>query len=85
MDLVDAVGFDPVDGGTLAESWRQQPGTPGYCCDHDAETLRRGLTQAVPGRAPQNRDEITRALTTPGRAVGLQDVVAVNRAVNAVS
>src|SRR5262249_21785316 len=26
--LVDAIGFDPVDAGTLDESWRQEPGTP---------------------------------------------------------
>ncbi len=26
--VVDELGFDPVDAGTLDESWRQQPGTP---------------------------------------------------------
>ena len=34
MALVDQVGFDPVDGGSLEESWRQQPSTPSYCCDY---------------------------------------------------
>ena len=29
-DLVAAIGFAPVDGGSLAESRRQQPGTPVY-------------------------------------------------------
>ena len=28
IDLIDAIGFDGVDAGSLAESWRQQPGTP---------------------------------------------------------
>src|ERR1700739_3674719 len=28
--LVDDIGFDPVDAGGLADSWRQQPGTPVY-------------------------------------------------------
>jgi 8-hydroxy-5-deazaflavin:NADPH oxidoreductase len=28
LRLVDDLGFDPVDGGDLDESWRQQPGTP---------------------------------------------------------
>src|SRR3954470_15170561 len=28
--LVDQIGFDPVDAGTLADSYRQQPGTPVY-------------------------------------------------------
>ena len=29
LRLVDDLGFDPVDGGELDASWRQQPGTPG--------------------------------------------------------
>jgi predicted dinucleotide-binding enzyme len=28
--FLDAIGYGAVDGGTLAESWRQQPGTPVY-------------------------------------------------------
>ena len=28
--IVDQLGFDPIDGGPLSESWRQQPGTPVY-------------------------------------------------------
>jgi len=28
--FLDAVGFGAVDGGPLAESWRQEPGTPVY-------------------------------------------------------
>lgn len=84
MDLVDAVGFDPVDGGSLAQSWRQQPGTPGYCCDYDADTLRKALEVAEPGAAPARRDEITRILTTPGQAVGPDDILALNRSLNAV-
>ena len=49
-DLVDAFGFDPVDGGTLAESWRQQPATPVYGTDLDAAGVRRGLAEASPER-----------------------------------
>ena len=29
-ELIDAIGFDVVDGGSLAESWRIQRDTPGY-------------------------------------------------------
>jgi 8-hydroxy-5-deazaflavin:NADPH oxidoreductase len=29
--LLDRLGFDSVDAGTIAESWRQQPGSPVYC------------------------------------------------------
>jgi len=31
--LVEALGFDPFDGGTIAQSWRQQPGSTVYCRD----------------------------------------------------
>jgi predicted dinucleotide-binding enzyme len=29
-DFLDRIGFDAVDGGPLAESWRQEPHTPVY-------------------------------------------------------
>ena len=48
--LVDELGFDPVDGGTLAESWRQQPGTPVYDKNLDAEAARLALASASPVR-----------------------------------
>ncbi|MBM0239247.1 NADPH-dependent F420 reductase [Micromonospora sp. ATA32] len=48
MELVDSLGFDPVDAGTLDESWRQQPGTPVYGTDRDAEGVRQGLAEARP-------------------------------------
>jgi predicted dinucleotide-binding enzyme len=44
--LVSDAGFDGVDAGRLAESWRQQPGTPAYCTDLRAEALRRALEAA---------------------------------------
>jgi predicted dinucleotide-binding enzyme len=49
-DLVDSIGFDPVDAGTLAESWRQQPDTPVYGTDLDAEGAKKALAEASPER-----------------------------------
>jgi predicted dinucleotide-binding enzyme len=40
MALVEELGFDAVDNGNLHESWRQQPGTPGYGADLTADKLR---------------------------------------------
>jgi len=40
MALVEELGFDAVDDGSLHESWRQQPGTPAYCTDFSAPKLR---------------------------------------------
>lgn len=56
ISLVEDTGFDGYDAGTLAESWRQQPGTPSYCTDLTREELRVALAAAVAGRAPRRRD-----------------------------
>jgi hypothetical protein len=55
--LIDDLGFDPVDGGSLAESWRQQPGTPAYCRDLGTDDLRQALADAEPGRVAEYRAE----------------------------
>lgn len=62
MDLVNAIGFDPVDAGTLADSWRQQPATPVYGQDYDADGVRRALSEASPQRTP----EFTGSANSPG-------------------
>jgi hypothetical protein len=46
--LVEDAGFNPVDGGTLAESWRQQPGTGAYTTDLDEAQLRKALVSLTP-------------------------------------
>jgi len=53
MNLVDQLGFDPVDAGALDDSWKQQPATPVYANDFDADGVRRALTEAKPDRSPQ--------------------------------
>jgi 8-hydroxy-5-deazaflavin:NADPH oxidoreductase len=51
--LVDQIGFDSVDAGGLDDSWRQQPGTPVYAKDLDAQGVRRALSEARNERAPE--------------------------------
>ena len=46
MKLVDEIGFDAVDAGSIAESWRQEPGTPCYAADLDAVGLKKALADA---------------------------------------
>lgn len=48
--IVDDLGFEPVDAGSLADSWRQQPGSPSYGKDFNAERLTEALAQATPER-----------------------------------
>jgi len=53
IELIDQLGFDGVDAGDLSESWRQQPGTPVYGTDLNADGVRRGLAEAQRDRRPE--------------------------------
>lgn len=53
MELVNELGFDPVDAGGLDDSWRQEPGSPVYGRDFDADGVRLALTEAVHVRSPE--------------------------------
>ncbi|HEY3826138.1 MAG TPA: NAD(P)-binding domain-containing protein [Bryobacteraceae bacterium] len=55
LRLVNELGFDGVDAGGLDDSWRQQPGTPVYTSNLNAEGVRRALQQARRERQPQFR------------------------------
>ena len=56
LHLVDELGFDAIDAGTLDDSWRQQPGTPVYGTDLDAA----GVLQAL-ADAPRERQAAFKA------------------------
>ena len=55
MSLIDELGFDAVDAGSLDDSWRQQPGTPVYGLDADADAVRAAVAAATPGRTGEWR------------------------------
>ena len=55
LRLIDELGFDGVDAGGLNESWRQQPDTPVYATDFDADGVRRALAKASKERKPEWR------------------------------
>lgn len=63
MQLIDEIGFEPVDSGSLEDSWRQQPCTPAYCCDHTAGEMRPALEAAVKGAAAQKREAFNRRIS----------------------
>lgn len=56
MVLVEDTGFDAYDAGTLADSWRQPPGSPVYCTDLTHEELGPALVSAERDRLPRRRD-----------------------------
>ena len=47
--LVDDFGFDPVDAGLMAESWRFERAMPAYCIPFDVGGLRAALASAQRG------------------------------------
>jgi len=56
MALVEDTGFDAVNAGTLADSWRQQPGAPCYCTDLTRDEIPAALAAAERSRLPKRRE-----------------------------
>jgi predicted dinucleotide-binding enzyme len=64
LGLLGELGFDGIDAGSLADSWRQQPGTPAYCMDLDRTALQAALSEpdaAGIARRRQAADDQARA------------------------
>lgn len=83
MQLVEQTGFDAVDAGVLAESWRQQPGSPVYCTDRTRAEMPDWLAAAEKERVPQRRDLAMGVIGDYIRAGGSVTgpfLVAINRA-----
>ncbi|HKB90778.1 MAG TPA: NAD(P)-binding domain-containing protein, partial [Opitutaceae bacterium] len=55
--LIDRIGFDSVDAGTIAESWRQQPGSPLYCTNPTKEELQLWLKKVDRSSLVTNREK----------------------------
>jgi len=62
LDLLDQIGFDPYDAGTLVESWHYQPGTPAYCSDPTLGQLPKLLQNADRDKAPRHRDQAAKMM-----------------------
>src|SRR6201987_2578257 len=59
--LLDRIGFDAVDAGTIAESWRQQPGSPAYCINPTKEELQQRLKNVDRSSLVTNREKSSEA------------------------
>jgi 8-hydroxy-5-deazaflavin:NADPH oxidoreductase len=62
--LLDALGYDAVDIGPLAESWRSQPGTPVYVQPY--------MSPAPDGMTPEERGAWF--MSSPGTPVPAAEV-----------
>jgi predicted dinucleotide-binding enzyme len=55
-ELIELTGFDAFHTGSVADSWRQQPGAPAYCTDMKARDLPAALAAVERARLPARRD-----------------------------
>jgi len=62
MALIEDTGFDAFDAGTLADSWRQQPGAPCYCTDLTRDEMPAAHAAAERARLPKRRDLAVEAI-----------------------
>jgi len=79
--LVDESGFDPFDVGTIAQSWKQQPGSSIYCRDINLDKIKKridAMGTAWPDMrnviiAKRKADEALMKADYPAYLRGLQD------------
>jgi predicted dinucleotide-binding enzyme len=63
LALVEDTGLDAFNAGSLAESWRQQPGAPAYCTDLTRAEMGAALAAAGRDRLPRRRDLAVAVIT----------------------
>ncbi len=78
--LIDRIGFDSVDAGTIAESWRQQPGSPVYCTNPTKEELQLWLKKVDRSSLATNRERALKAFY-PTRDADYQAQIEAHRSV----
>lgn len=78
--LIDRIGFDSVDAGTIAESWRQQPGSPVYCTNPTKEELQLWLKKVDRSSLAINREKGLKAYY-PTRDADYQAQIKAHRSV----
>jgi predicted dinucleotide-binding enzyme len=76
MNVVNELGFEAVDSGSLSDSWRQQPGTPAYCTELTKDELKQALKKANKEKAPLLRDKVIEKFSTE---LSHEDIVNLNR------
>jgi 8-hydroxy-5-deazaflavin:NADPH oxidoreductase len=77
--LLEKMGFDAIDAGSLSKSWRHQPGTPAYCSDPTIQQLVLLLERAKRDKAAGNRDQAAKLMAKLPPDFPPQDLVRVAR------
>ena len=79
MKLMDESGFDPFDAGSLADSWRIQPGQPAYCTELDGRGDGAGVGGGGPHGGPEAARPVLERLMTSGGPVSADEILELNR------
>ena len=85
MGLVNECGFDPYDSGTLAESWKMQPTSAGYCCDYTFDELKsvKEKSEQTPESVAKNRQFVmSNFAELTGEDYSHENVIRINRKYN---
>ena len=85
MALVEETGFDAFDTGPIAESWRQQCGSPPYCTEITLAELPEALAAADLARSRRRTDLAFQAYGerfTLGQNPGRDFIVQLSRLLN---
>ncbi|MCD9018001.1 prephenate dehydrogenase/arogenate dehydrogenase family protein [Fulvivirgaceae bacterium QH1ED-6-2] len=78
--LINEVGFDVVDAGSLSDSWRHQPGTPAYCTELNTTELKDALDAGEKEKAAHIRDSAIAQLIERVTQPSHEEIVVFNRA-----
>jgi hypothetical protein len=79
MELIENIGFTAFDAGSLAGSWRQQPGTPAYCTDPSIKELPLLLEKADRHKAVNNRQKSAKVVTKIPADFPVEELVRISR------
>lgn len=77
--LINDMGFNAVDAGTLADSWRHQPGTPAYCTELIVPELKQALVDGKKEDAANLRDYVIGKFMEFSTSPTHEEIVAINR------
>nr|WP_251364001.1 hypothetical protein [Escherichia coli] len=69
-------------GGSIAESWRQQPCTPSYCCDWEAAAMLRAFPLAKKGEGRARLPSLYASFGKLGETPTHEDIINNNRSIN---
>lgn len=71
--LLDSVGYDAVDVGSIAQSWSQEPGAPLYCTDLTKEEILYWYPKTMRHLLPGRREQLVHLYFTWPKDVTLEE------------